>query len=83
MRAGPQIRQAAALLAAVRETVGDDVDIMVDLYGRTNAAAAILYGQALAGFRPWFFEEPCQPGNIAEMAEVAARLPFRSLPENA
>lgn len=76
MPGGPQIREAAALLRAVRETVGDDVDIMVDLHGRTNATAAIQYGQALAEFRPWFFEEPCQPGNIAEMAEVAARLPF-------
>jgi len=71
-----QIKDAAAVLAAVRDAVGDEVDIMIDLHGRTNAAAAIEYGLALAEFHPWFFEEPCQPGNMAEMAEVARRLPF-------
>jgi galactonate dehydratase len=71
-----RIAHAASLLEAVRDAVGEDVDIMVDLHGRTNAAGAIQYGRALAEFHPWFFEEPCQPGNIAEMAEVARRLPF-------
>jgi len=67
---------AAALMGAVREAVGDDVDIMVDLHGRTTAAGALAYGRALAEFDPWFFEEPCAPGNPRELAEVARALPF-------
>lgn len=70
------IRAAAHRMALVRSAVGDDVDIMVDLHGRTTPAMAIQYGQALAEFNPWFFEEPCQPGNVAAMAEVARALPF-------
>lgn len=69
-----QLRNAARVMAAVRESVGDDVDVMVDLHGRTTAAGAIEYGRALEDFHPWFFEEPCQPGNAVEMAALARRL---------
>jgi galactonate dehydratase len=72
----PQIEEAAALMKAVREAVGDSVDIMVDLHGRTSAAGAIAYGRALAPYNPWFFEEPCQPGNPQAIREVAQALPF-------
>ena len=71
-----QLTAATDLMRVVRDAVGDDVDIMVDLHGRTTAAMAIQYGWALAQFRPWFLEEPCQPGNPVEMAEVAKALPI-------
>lgn len=58
-------------MRAVREAVGDGVDIMVDLHGRTTAAAAIQFAEVLAPYRPWFIEEPCQPGNPAALAQVA------------
>jgi len=70
------INKAVSLMRSVREVVGDEVDIMVDLHGRTTPAMAIQYGQALAAFDPWFFEEPCQPENVEAMAEVARKLPF-------
>jgi galactonate dehydratase len=67
---------AANLMRAVRDSVGPGVDIMVDLHGRTSAAGAIAYGHALAEFNPWFFEEPCAPGNPRAMADIARALPF-------
>ena len=69
------LRRADALMAAVRDAVGDDVDVMVDLHGRTTPAAAIQYGLALAPYRPWFLEEPVQPGNVDALVEVARALP--------
>ena len=69
------IRRAEACMAAIREAVGDEVDIMVDLHGRTTPAMAIQYGQALAPYRPFFFEEPCPPENPTALAEVARGLP--------
>lgn len=69
------IRHAAACLAAIREAVGDDIDIMVDLHGRTTPAMAIQYGLALAPYRLFFFEEPCPPENAGGMAQVARALP--------
>lgn len=70
------VRAATSVMAAVRSAVGDRVDIMIDLHGRTSAAGALTYGRAFAEYEPWFFEEPCPPGNVAELAEVARALPF-------
>jgi galactonate dehydratase len=70
------IRDSVQLMGAVREAVGDDVDVMIDLHGRTTPAMAIQYGHALAEFRPWFLEEPCQPENVDAMVEVARAIPI-------
>jgi galactonate dehydratase len=70
------VRQAESLMGAVRDAVGDDVDVMVDLHGRTTPAAAIQFGHALAPYRPWFLEEPVQPGNVDALLEVARALPI-------
>lgn len=52
------IRTAESRLAAVRDAVGTDVEIMVDLHGRTSPAAAVQIIRALEPYRPWFVEEP-------------------------
>ncbi|HEU4354388.1 MAG TPA: galactonate dehydratase [Actinomycetota bacterium] len=70
------LRQAVALVTAVREGAGDDADVMVDLHGRTTPAMAIQLGRALEPLRPWFLEEPCQPGSVDAMVEVARALPI-------
>jgi galactonate dehydratase len=69
------LQQAESLMAAAREGAGDDMDIMVDLHGRTTAAMAIQYGQVMRPYRPWFLEEPCQPEHPDSIAEVARALP--------
>ena len=68
------LRRADRCMAAIREAVGEEVDVMVDLHGRTTPAMAIQYGQALAPYRPFFLEEPCPPENVDGMAQVARAL---------
>lgn len=58
-------------MAAAREGAGDDMDIMVDLHGRTSAAMAIQYAKVLEPYRPFFIEEPCQPEDWEGTARVA------------
>jgi galactonate dehydratase len=70
------LREMEGLVAAVREGAGDDADVMVDLHGRTTPAMGIQVGRALEHMRPWFLEEPCQPGNVDAMVEVARALPI-------
>jgi galactonate dehydratase len=70
------LRETESLVAAVREGAGDDADVMVDLHGRTSPAMGIQVGRALEPLRPWFLEEPCQPGNVDAMVEVARALPI-------
>lgn len=65
------LRHADRCMAAIREAVGDDVDIMVDLHGRTWPEMAIQYADVLAPYRPWFFEEPVPPENVDALAQVA------------
>ncbi len=65
------LKDAEALMAAARAGAGDDMDIMVDLHGRTTAAMAIQYAEVLKPYRPWFIEEPCQPEDPAGIARVA------------
>ena len=66
-----QLRHAEALMQTARETVGPDVDIMIDFHGRTSAAMAINYAKVLEPFHPYFLEEVVQPELISGMAEVA------------
>ena len=65
------LKQAEALMAAARDGAGEDIDIMVDLHGRTTAAMAIQYCDVPGPFRPWFIEEPCQPEDHEGTARVA------------
>ena len=70
------IRKTEELVRTVREAVGDDADVMVDLHGRTSPPTAIELGHALEPLRPWWLEEPCQPGNVEATAEVSRALPI-------
>jgi galactonate dehydratase len=61
-------------MRALREAVGEEVEIMVDFHGRCAAAAAALqYIEALAPFRPLFVEEPLPPGETLGLAAVKAK----------
>ncbi len=75
LESNARVREAAAAMAAIREAVGPDVQIMVDLHGRTTAAMAIRYGQALAEHDPWFLEEPVPPEDVDGHVAVARALP--------
>src|SRR5579875_958069 len=68
------LREAETLMAAIRDAIGPDIDIMVDLHGRTTPDMAIQYGEVLAPYRPWFLEEPCLPENVEGMVKVARAL---------
>jgi galactonate dehydratase len=70
------LRETKTLVAVVRDAAGEDADVMVDLHGRTSPAVAIRLGHALAPYRPWWIEEPCQPGNADALAEVARAIPI-------
>jgi len=69
------VKHVEKLAAAVRERVGDGVDIMTDFHGRPDSLdAAIAYINAIAPIKPLFCEEVIQPGDAAAMADVARRV---------
>jgi galactonate dehydratase len=71
----PSVRHVEKLAAAVRERVGDGVDIMTDFHGRPDSLdAAIAYIKAIEPIKPLFCEEVIQPGDTPAMADIARRV---------
>jgi galactonate dehydratase len=69
-------RETEELVGRVREAVGDDADVMIDLHGRTTPPVAIELASVLATYRPFWLEEPCPPGSPDALAEVARAVPI-------
>ncbi|MGI6367204.1 MAG: mandelate racemase/muconate lactonizing enzyme family protein [Anaerolineae bacterium] len=61
---------AMARVAAVREAVGSEIDIMVEAHGNLGATSAIEIGRRLEEYHPFFFEEPVDATNVEAMAKV-------------
>ena len=68
------IRTAEAAVAALREAVGEGVDIMVDCHARPTPAMGLKFGEALDPYGLYFFEEPCWPENVEGLARINAAI---------
>jgi galactonate dehydratase len=66
------VAYAEGVVSAVREAVGDDMDLMVDLHGRSWPAMAIQFCRAFEPYGLLFLEEPCPPDDIDATAQVKA-----------
>jgi galactonate dehydratase len=60
-----------AIVRAVRQAVGDDVDLCIEGHDRFSVATAIRVGKQLEEFRPMWFETPVMSTDIAGTLEVA------------
>jgi gluconate/galactonate dehydratase len=56
-----QLTRAVARVAAVREAVGPEVDLLIECHGRFRPEAALRIGRALEDLAPRFIEEPVHP----------------------
>jgi D-galactarolactone cycloisomerase len=68
-----------AFVRAIREAVGDDIQLMVDAncaYGE-DVATALYVGRAMQDLDIFWFEEPLSPDNIDGNAQLAAALDIR------
>ena len=59
-----------ACVAAMREAVGDRIDIMVDCHARPSPRMGLLFAKALEPYGLYFFEEPCWPEHMDGIAEI-------------
>lgn len=64
------IRYAEACVAAMREAVGEGIDIMVDCHARPSPRMGMMFAKALEPFGLYFFEEPCWPETMEDIALV-------------
>jgi len=63
--------RSISLVEAVRDAVGPDFDILVEMHGRFSPAVAIGIAHDLEPFRPGWIEEPVPPENLAALKKVA------------
>lgn len=64
------VRYAEACVAAMRDAVGPDIDIMVDAHARPSPRMGLLFAKALEPYGLFFFEEPCWPETLEGLAEI-------------
>lgn len=64
------IRYAEACVQAMREAVGDGIDIMVDCHARPSPRMGLLFAKALEPYGLYWFEEPCWPETVDDIALI-------------
>ena len=59
------------LMSSLRNSVGDDIDIMVDFHGRcASGISATQYIKELEAYNPLFVEEPILPGDNKTLLQI-------------
>src|SRR5436305_1668540 len=69
-----QERAAEQIVAAGRQAVGDEVELMIEVHGRLSVGCAIEMGRRLAPYRPAWLEEPVTPHSLDLLLEVKQAL---------
>jgi galactonate dehydratase len=64
------IRHAERVVGAMREAVGDDIDIMVDCHARPSPRMGHLFARALEPFGLYWLEEPCWAERVDDLAAI-------------
>ena len=67
--------EAAAIdtVYAVRDAVGPDIDLLIEVHRRLAPMHAVRVADAIRGVDPFWFEEPCPAENVDALAEVRSR----------
>ena len=66
--------KSVELVEAVRDAVGPDVEILVEMHGRFSPYMAIEISAELEKYKPSWVEEPVPPDNIAALAKAAEKI---------
>jgi galactonate dehydratase len=67
-------RRSLALVEAVRDAVGAEVEILIEMHGRFTPAEAIRLARELEPFAPSWIEEPVPPDNLKALKKVSDRV---------
>ncbi|URK89486.1 mandelate racemase/muconate lactonizing enzyme family protein (plasmid) [Rhizobium sp. RCAM05350] len=70
-----KIDDAVAVVASLREALGPEVDLCIELHRRLTVAEAITFAREIEPYRPMFIEDPLKPSSLDAMAWVADHIP--------
>ncbi len=66
-----------AMIAAIRDAVGPDVEVLIDAHALYNVPTAVRLANRLAPYAITWFEEPCPPESYDALEQVRAQVPVR------
>ena len=69
------LQRAMECVAAVREAVGEETDLLIEAHGRFNIANGIKIARELEQFHPMWLEEPTPPDSLDALLEVKRKSP--------
>jgi len=69
-----KLDDAAENVRLFRETVGPDMDLLLEMHRRLTPAEAVEFARLVEPSRPMWLEDPIRPEFTAEMGEVARRI---------
>ena len=72
-------RLAESLVEAVHDTVGPDVDILIEAHDRFTVGQAIEIGNWLEKYEVTWFETPVYSADTEALVEVGRRIPVRMI----
>jgi galactonate dehydratase len=64
------VDEAAGCVTRVRNAIGDDIDLMVDLDSQDDPDAALYIAKLITPERPYWFEEPVDGDDIKALAKI-------------
>jgi galactonate dehydratase len=65
---------AVARVAAVREGVGPDIDLLIEVHRRLAPMHAVRIARAMERYRPFWYEEPVSSTNLEALAECRRQI---------
>jgi len=68
-----ELMRSISLVEAVRDAVGPDVELLIEMHGRFTAAVAARIARMLEPYDPEWVEEPVPPDDLESLAKFAAR----------
>ena len=67
-------KAAVEVVKAVREAVGPDIDLLIEVHRRLSPMNAVRVARMLEEFEPFWYEEPVPADNIKALAEVRSNI---------
>ena len=71
-----KIGEAIDNVRRLREAVGPEVDLCIEIHRRLTPPEAIALGRGIEQYTPMFFEDPLRPNSFDAMAWVADHIPI-------
>ncbi|MBN3846237.1 mandelate racemase/muconate lactonizing enzyme family protein [Paraburkholderia sp. Ac-20342] len=70
-----KMEEAVGVVRELREALGPDVDLCIELHRRLNPAEAVTFARRIEPYFPMFFEDPLKPTGVDAMSWVADHIP--------